>query len=119
MKTCLIAASAFGGIFASDIIRLSAIILKKNMRTDSMPEYIEREAVIESIISEPQDAHYPYWYADKIKSIPVVDVALVRHGRWERTADGAALCTACKRKMNLSQYGYAFCSLCGARMDGE
>ena len=42
----------------------------------------------------------------------------VRHGRWERTADGAALCTACKRKMNPSQYGYAFCSLCGAKMDG-
>ena len=46
------------------------------------------------------------------------DVAPVRHGRWERTADGAALCTACNRKMNPSQYGYAFCSLCGAIMDG-
>ena len=44
-------------------------------------------------------------------------VPVVR-GRWERTADGAALCTACKRKMNPSQYGYAFCSLCGAKMDG-
>ena len=41
-----------------------------------------------------------------------------KHGQWERTADGAALCTACKRKMNPSQYGYAFCSLCGAKMDG-
>jgi uncharacterized CHY-type Zn-finger protein len=41
----------------------------------------------------------------------------VRHGRWERTSDGAVLCTACKRKMNSSQYGYAFCSLCGAKMD--
>lgn len=41
----------------------------------------------------------------------------VRHGRWERTVDGAALCTACKRKMNPSQYGYAFCGLCGAKMD--
>lgn len=44
--------------------------------------------------------------------------APVVHGRWERTADGAALCTACKRKMNPSQYGYAFCSLCGKEMDG-
>ena len=84
-----------------------------------MPEYIEREAAIESIMSEPQDAHYPHWYAVKIKSIPAVDIAPVRYGRWERTADGAALCTACKRKMNSSQYGYAFCSLCGARMDGK
>ncbi len=49
---------------------------------------------------------------------PSADVATVRHGKWERTADGAALCTACKRKMNPSQYGYAFCGLCGAKMDG-
>lgn len=50
---------------------------------------------------------------------PAADVAPVRHGRWERTEDGAALCTACNRKMNPSQYGYAFCSLCGAIMDGK
>ena len=50
---------------------------------------------------------------------PDADVTPVRHGRWERTSDGAARCTACKRKMNPSQYGYAFCSLCGAKMDGE
>ena len=49
--------------------------------------------------------------------LPAENVSPVRHGRWERTADGAALCTACKRKMNPSQYGYAFCSLCGAKMD--
>ena len=55
---------------------------------------------------------------DMIEDAPAADVAPVVHGRWERTADGAALCTACKRKMNPSQYGYAFCSLCGAKMDG-
>lgn len=43
----------------------------------------------------------------------------IYHGQWEKTADGAVLCTACKRKMNPSQYGYAFCSLCGAKMDGD
>ena len=55
---------------------------------------------------------------DMIEDAPAADVAPVVHGRWERTADGAALCTACKRKMNPSQYGYAFCGLCGAKMDG-
>ena len=84
-----------------------------------MAEYIDREAAIEVIMSEPPDAHYPQWYADKIKAISAADVAPVRHGRWERTADGAVLCTACKRKMNSSQYGYAFCSLCGAKMAGD
>lgn len=46
-----------------------------------MAEYIEREAAIEAIMSEPPDAHYPQWYAEKIKSIPAADVAQVRHGR--------------------------------------
>ena len=53
-----------------------------------------------------------------IKDATTIDSEPVRHGRWERTSDGAARCTACKRKMNPSQYGYAFCSLCGAKMDG-
>ena len=48
-----------------------------------------------------------------------IEISRVRHGRWERTSDGAARCTACKRKMNPSQYGYAFCGLCGAKMDLE
>lgn len=48
-----------------------------------------------------------------------IEISRVRHGRWERTSDGAARCTACKRKMNSSQYGYAFCGLCGAMMDLE
>ena len=42
-----------------------------------MDEYIKREAVIEVIMSEPPDAHYPQWYVDKIKSIPAADVVEV------------------------------------------
>lgn len=48
-----------------------------------------------------------------------VEYAPVKRGRWERAADGAAYCTACKRKMNPSLYGYAHCALCGAEMGGE
>ena len=48
-----------------------------------MDEYIKREAVIEAIMSEPSDAHYPQWYVDKIKSIPAADVAeVVRCKDW-------------------------------------
>lgn len=54
-----------------------------------------------------------------IDNAPTIEAEPVRHGRWERTSDGAARCTACKRKMNSSQYGYAFCGLCGAKMDLE
>lgn len=56
---------------------------------------------------------------NKIVKAPTIEAEPVRHGRWERTSDGAARCTACKRKMNPSQYGYAFCGLCGAKMDGD
>ena len=42
-----------------------------------MAEYIKREAVIEAIMSEPPDAHYPQWQVDKIKSIPAADVVEV------------------------------------------
>ena len=42
-----------------------------------MTEYIKREYAIEEIMSEPTDAHYPQWYAEKIKSIPAADVVPV------------------------------------------
>lgn len=48
-----------------------------------------------------------------------VDAEPVRHGHWKKTEDGAALCSACNRKMNPVLYGYARCALCGARMDGD
>ena len=84
-----------------------------------MAEYIEREAAQTSCRKYSFAESYDAFAVDCIlKAIPAADVAPVRHGRWERTAEGAALCTACKRKMNPSQYGYAFCSLCGAKMDG-
>ena len=122
MKTWLIAASAIGGIFVSDIIRLSAVILKKNMGTDGMIEYIEREVAIESIMSEPQDAHYPHWYAVKIKSIPATDLAPVRHGRWVPTkAPFMNECEDCSMCGYRTVWGhrYNYCPNCGARMDGE
>ena len=89
-----------------------------------MAEYIDREAVVMELNKtyDHMNAMGAQFYSGfmnavhRIKDFPSADVAPVRHGRWERTADGAVLCTACKRKMNPSQYGYAFCSLCGAKM---
>lgn len=56
---------------------------------------------------------------DCVDDAPTIEAEPVKHGRWKRTSDGAAFCTACKRKMNPSQYGYGYCGLCGARMDLE
>ena len=83
-----------------------------------MADYIEREAFKEKLRKRVKNEMIRSWLCGIINEVHAADVAPVRHGRWERTADGAALCTACKRKMNPSQYGYAFCSLCGAKMDG-
>ena len=115
MKTWLIAASAFGGIFASDIIRLSAIILKENMEIDNMPEYIEREAVIEK-------NHGGMVYIDDIKNIPAADVAPVRHAMWEVVvgSDGKEhmVCTGCRKQQDLTGV-FSYCPNCGCKMDLE
>lgn len=61
----------------------------------------------------------------EIYAMPTVDIPEekqqrdLKHGRWERTDDGAAKCTSCKRKMYPYLYGYAHCPLCGAIMDGK
>ena len=90
-----------------------------------MSEYIKREDTIEKIMSEPPDAHYPHWYADKIKAIPAADVAPVRHGRWIHTdlaahwygKDECSECTYHEHdRRDLSHFNY--CPNCGAKMDG-
>ena len=93
-----------------------------------MDEYIEKGAAITAIMSEPPDAHYPHWYADKIKSIPAADVEPVRHGRWIMGTGENGLQTGhrkCSRCGEIVKYGYSlygvhnFCNYCGAKMDGD
>ena len=86
-----------------------------------MDEYIKRESAIESIMSDPPDAHYQSWYAEKIKAIPAADVAPVRHGRWKCNQP----CPVCgvDRFEGLDADIWAdweppYCPNCGANMDG-
>lgn len=70
----------------------------------------ERDTAIEQLKS------YGVGFCEK------ADVKKVKHGTWYHgTENGAvyAKCSACGRKMNVTCYGYAYCALCGARMDGE
>ena len=91
-----------------------------------MAEYIERETAIAIIMSEPPDAHYPHWYADKIKDIPAADVAPVVHGRWallDECYNEGVYCSACQKKVYKKCYANQkikskFCPHCGAKMDG-
>lgn len=56
-------------------------------------------------------------------SKPTADVAEVKRGAWSRGKESSggiyAHCSACDTKMDYSCYGYAYCPLCGARMDGK
>ena len=87
-----------------------------------MTEYIEKQAALDAILREPPDAHYPSWYAERIKALPVADVAPVVHGRWGtgrfnlETGNYEEQCTRCR---NFSkEYGKPYCPNCGAKMDG-
>lgn len=90
-----------------------------------MDEYIEKGAAIAVIMSEPPDAHYPHWYADKIKSIPAADVVPVRHGRWVSVPHKLArVCSVCNRDepykfADIDADVYDYCPNCGAKMDLE
>ena len=133
MKTWLIAASAFGGIFASDIIRLSAVILRKNMGIDGMTEYIKRESAIKSLLNDaPEQVGYSREdAADCIRFMDAADVAPVRHGRWVTTSgevfpgSSQFLCYSHKHEecgfqyIDMGENEYDFCPHCGALMDGE
>ena len=133
MKTWLIAASAIGGIFASDIIRLSAVILRKNMGIDGMTEYIKRESAIKSLLNDaPEQVGYSREdAADCIRFMDAADVAPVRHGRWVTTSgevfpgSSQFLCYSHKHEecgfqyIDMGENEYDFCPHCGALMDGE
>lgn len=42
-----------------------------------MAEYIEKQSALDAILREPPDAHYPSWYAERIKALPAADVVPV------------------------------------------
>lgn len=92
-----------------------------------MDEYIEREAAYKTIMSEPPDAHYPKWYADKILAIPAADVAPVRHGRWVDNhctecgmmPMGDEMWKHCDFDPPLFEKFMDYCPSCGAKMDLE
>lgn len=46
-----------------------------------MAEYLNKQTALDAILAEYPDAHYPEWYAAKIKALPAADVAPVVHCR--------------------------------------
>lgn len=85
-----------------------------------MPEYIEREAVIDLITRRYEN---PEICTQEINSIPAADVATVMHGRWIH--DGCRVkggidwchCSECGKSNDFCARTN-YCPKCGAKMDG-
>ena len=96
-------------------------------------EYIEREVISEGIrkyyYKNPPNSSYQEGFdrgLDKAQRVilnaPVADVALVRHGRWEKRGSKWQ-CTGCKVLMSIDgtpqENLLYYCPNCGAKMDKE
>lgn len=86
-----------------------------------MKEYIERVTALNALI---RALGYCQCANDVITRIPAVDVAEVRHGRWEKfsTASGIVSrvrCSVCAGTQPLTFESMPYCPSCGARMDKE
>ena len=87
-----------------------------------MAEYIEREAALRAILGEPPDAHYPNWYAERIKALPAADVAPVVCAKWAHIGGDEFCCTNCGSVISTEgsweKPTQKHCGECGARMNG-
>ncbi len=101
-----------------------------------MAEYIEKQAALDAILREPPDAHYPSWYAERIKALPAADVVPVVHGRCPICSGRKILTQDCDNGYSVevdAEFGEMsiwqgdtcltvisidYCPNCGAKMDG-
>ena len=101
-----------------------------------MPEYIEREALIEvfrRIEKDKTDCFSPFanTLIDFIKLVPpTADVVKVKHGKWTKGVDETfgceyVSCSKCGEELYPAENTftfdtfYNFCPYCGAKMDKE
>lgn len=100
-----------------------------------MAEYIEREALIQTIHKDPWIGAQGKDYAlCDIAEQPTADVVEVRHGKWLKTEEPMGWhdvdcieCSACHGSwviaddVSFEDYveGWKYCPNCGAKMDGK
>lgn len=85
-----------------------------------MKEYIERAAVMESILGltivDTTVAQYADAVCYHLQNLPAADVAEVRHGRWKNGGNGLYdTCSACDKEIYLA-IPMNYCPNCGALM---
>lgn len=82
-----------------------------------MPEYIERESLINNLKKFAPE-HMTPLIVNLIKKQPTADVAEVRHGHWEKIKSGYWCSNCCLVEKDIKQE-YNYCPNCGAKMDGK
>lgn len=85
-----------------------------------MSDYIKREDVIEVFekCSMEDDKLFLVIVRALVNSIPAVDVAEVKHGKWDRNPI-AIVCSECGKAFGLVEVFAHYCPSCGAKMDLE
>ena len=98
-----------------------------------MPEYIEREAVLNESIEVYhwngwEDRYDDFVPTEAIRAVPAADVVAVKHSRWDtiffqrletELASYTHICPECKYLYrDLHMKGHNYCPNCGAIMDG-
>ena len=91
-----------------------------------MSDLISRQAAIEKLTNNLTYMHT--FGADRsidlIEELPSVEAEPVRHGHWKikkasiHPYGNDVCCSECGHTMG-SSFGYKFCPMCGAKMDGE
>lgn len=91
-----------------------------------MPEYIEKERVIEWFrpYGHVEEGIPYYGLVTDIREMKPADVAIVRHGQWISVANKRdRICSRCLRNEPYKNADddaevFEFCPHCGAKMDG-
>ena len=85
----------------------------------NMEKYINQIVAIDTILSNPPDAHYPVWFAEQIANLPAADVVEVVHGVWiEYKIPNIICCSECDWGTGVEEKTFKYCPNCGAKMDG-
>ena len=83
-----------------------------------MEKYINQIVAIDTILSNPPDAHYPVWFAEQIGNLPAADVIEVVHVEWETADTPLGHYYICSVWSDFSALEHKYCPYCGAKMGG-
>lgn len=84
---------------------------------------VSRKSVIDAIMGQYPDAHYPQWYVKIIEKLPSAQPERKR-GRWIEKENSPFYCSVCgtyqySASWEIKNKEYNFCPRCGADMRGE